>query len=299
MQTLESMRKRIQGAEDLYAVVRVMKALAAVSIRQYERAVDSLEQYGQTIEQGLQIVLRNRPDEILLNPPATQDRWAAVIFGSDQGMCGSFNDQVATLAQTHLDAKCTILVVGTRVATRLEDAGRAIDAVFPVPGSVAGITPIVHDLVTKVEELRVERGIEHFFLFYNRSISGAVVRAQRLPLLPVDPDWLRGLQQKRWPSRSLPLFTMNWRLLFSSLIRQHLFVTLYRAFAESLANENASRLASMQAAERNIQEHLTELSTFYHESRHQSITDELLDIVAGFEMLTTTELKEESRRKNK
>ena len=286
MQTLESMRKRIHGAEDLYAVVRVMKALAAVSIRQYERAVESLTQYSHTIEQGLQIVLRNRPDEITPSKPLADHRWGAIVFGSDQGMCGSFNEQVVSLALEHLDAQSTNLVVGTRAATRLEDAGLTIDSQFAVPGSVAGITPIVHGLVVRIEELRFERGIERFFLFHNRSISGAAARAHRLQLLPVDPLWLRGLEKRNWPSQTLPTFTMNWRRLFSSLIRQHLFVTLYRAFAESLANENASRLASMQAAERNIQEHLTELTTRYHENRQQSITEELLDIVAGFEMLT-------------
>jgi len=73
--------------------------------------------------------------------------------------------------------------------------------------------------------------------------------------------------------------------LFSALIRQHLFVVLYRAVAESLASENASRLASMQAAEKNIQEHLAGLTMRYHQERQQSITEELLDIVTGFETL--------------
>ena len=86
-------------------------------------------------------------------------------------------------------------------------------------------------------------------------------------------------------SRSLPTFTADWHRLFSALIRQHLFVALYRALAESLASENAARLASMQAAERNIEEHLAGLTARYHQERQESITAELLDIVAGFETL--------------
>jgi F-type H+-transporting ATPase subunit gamma len=82
---------------------------------------------------------------------------------------------------------------------------------------------------------------------------------------------------------------MDWNRLFSSLIRQFLFVSLYRAFAESLASENASRLASMQGAERNIEERLIELNTQFHQQRQMSITEELLDIVAGFETLTSKE----------
>jgi F-type H+-transporting ATPase subunit gamma len=83
----------------------------------------------------------------------------------------------------------------------------------------------------------------------------------------------------------LPLFTMDWMTLFSALIRQYLFVFLFRAFAESLASENASRLASMQGAERNIHSQLSELTMQYHQQRQMAITEELLDIVSGFEAL--------------
>jgi F-type H+-transporting ATPase subunit gamma len=74
--------------------------------------------------------------------------------------------------------------------------------------------------------------------------------------------------------------------LFSDLIHQHLFVSVYRALAESLASDNASRLASMQAAEKNIQEHLEELNTLFHQQRQTAITEELLDIISGFQVLT-------------
>ena len=39
-----------------------------------------------------------------------------------------------------------------------------------------------------------------------------------------------------------------------ALIREYLFISLFRACAESLASENASRLAAMQRADKNIDE---------------------------------------------
>ena len=74
------------------------------------------------------------------------------------------------------------------------------------------------------------------------------------------------------------------------MIRQYLFVSLYRAFAESLASENASRLRAMQAAEENITERLEELNAQFRSERQSAITEELFDIVAGFEALTHTEI---------
>jgi F0F1-type ATP synthase, gamma subunit len=69
-------------------------------------------------------------------------------------------------------------------------------------------------------------------------------------------------------------------------VRHYLFFSLYRAFVESLASENASRLASMQMAEKNIEEHLNELSAQFHRRRQSAITSELLDVVTGFEAIT-------------
>lgn len=299
-QTLESMRRRIDSAEDLYGVVRVMKALAAASIRQCELAVESLAEYNRTIETGLQIVLWNRPEAIPANFLSGKRR-GIIIFGSDQGMCGSFNEQAATFAIDTIKAlpereeDRVVLVVGSRLVGRLEDAGCAVRELFPIPSTVSGITSAVQDVLLKVDELRFQEGVEQFLLIHHR--PGAPIRSApaTVQLLPIDAAWLRGLAERHWGSRSLPTFTMDWRDLFSALIRQHLFVSLYRAFAESMASENASRLASMQTAEKNIQDHLSVLAVEYHQGRQQSITEELLDIVAGFETLT----KEDDRRARK
>jgi len=131
--------------------------------------------------------------------------------------------------------------------------------------------------------------VDRLLLIHHRPSGPMASAPERQQLLPLDRDWLEGLARRAWVSRSVPMFTMDWRRLYSALVRQYLFVMLYRAFAESLASENASRLASMHTAERNIQNHLSRLSFDYHQGRQQAITEELLDIVAGFETLTREE----------
>jgi F-type H+-transporting ATPase subunit gamma len=79
------------------------------------------------------------------------------------------------------------------------------------------------------------------------------------------------------------MFTMEAARLFRAVIRQYLFGGVYRAAAESLAAEHASRLAAMQAAERSIDERLDELRAELRRRRQEAITEELLDIVAGVE----------------
>ncbi len=75
--------------------------------------------------------------------------------------------------------------------------------------------------------------------------------------------------------------------LFHHLFRQYLFVSLYRAFAQSMASENAARLNAMQAAEKNILEMEDTLQGKYRETRQSMITAELLDIISGFEALNS------------
>lgn len=288
--TLETMRRRIASAEDLYAVVRVMKALAAANIRQCERAVEALTQYNHTIEAGLQVVLQHELGQTHREPHRGR-RWAIIVFGSDQGMCGSFNELVGDFALEQIrelapdESDRTVFVVGTRLVGRMEDAGCALSGLFALPSTVSGITAAVHDVLLKVEELRFQRGFDQFLLIHHRPAEPSGSWPSRLQLLPVDPEWLESLAARPWESRSQPTFSMDWHHLFADLIRQHLFVALYRAFAESLASENASRLASTHAAERNIENHLSQLTVSFHQRRQQSITEELLDIVAGFESL--------------
>ncbi len=69
-------------------------------------------------------------------------------------------------------------------------------------------------------------------------------------------------------------------------IRGYLFVLLFQACAESLNSENASRLAAMQRAEKNIKNMLEDLNREFHRVRQESIDEELFDVVSGFEALT-------------
>jgi F-type H+-transporting ATPase subunit gamma len=291
-QTLEALRHRIHSVEEMQSVVTTMKAMAAVNIRQYEAAVKSLAEYNDTVDMGIQIALRHRPEQIEIGGAVLSGPLGVIVFGSDQGMVGQFNQQVTDHADRELasdalrERECTVLAIGRRVAGRLIQAGKRPEAALPMPGSLAGVTPIVQDLLVRIEEWREQKGIEHILLFYNSQVHGATYRPYTRQLLPLDLDWLGELEQRTWPTHGLPTFFLEWDTLFAALIREYFFVSLYRAFAESLASENASRLASMQAAEKNIEKRMDQLHAEYHHLRQSAITEELLDVVAGYETLT-------------
>jgi F-type H+-transporting ATPase subunit gamma len=292
METIEDLKRRIKSTEELQSVVRTMKALAAVKIRQFEKAVESLADYNRTVEMGLQVVLKDREDVLIGARSVEKERVGAFVFGSDQGMCGQLNDHIVSHAMKEMDRVSglrrenrLVMAVGQRVSARMQEAGQAVEEYLSVPGSVTGIVPKVRQLLAKIDTWQEERALEQVFLFYSRQLSGARYEPHTVHLLPVDKQWLSRIGKRKWPGRSMPMFSMDWDHLFSALIRQYLFVSLFRSFAESLASENASRLASMQGAEKNIKEQLDSLRMRYHQQRQMSITEELLDIVSGFEAL--------------
>jgi F-type H+-transporting ATPase subunit gamma len=292
METIDLLRRRIKSAEDLHSVVRTMKALAAVSIRQYEKAVESLAEYSRAVELGFQVIVKQMPPEVAIAMPVLSERLGGIVFGSDQGMVGQFNEVIARHTVDELKKRqvkqenLNLLAAGARVSARLEEAGHSVEDNISLPGSVLAITPVVQEVVLTIESWRSQRGIAQIFLFFNRPLSGASYGPHTLQLLPMDADWFEDLKSKPWPGRALPFFTMDWDRLFSLLIREYLFVSLYRAFAESLASENAGRLASMQVAERNIENRLGELNAQYHQQRQGAIDAELFDLVGGFEALS-------------
>jgi len=292
METIEDLKKRLHSTEELQSVVKTMKAMAAVKIRQFEKAVESLGDYNKTIEMAFQVALRNRPGITVSARIGPKTRLGAIIFGSDQGMCGQLNDQIVSYALKNMDElgeierkNRLIMAAGQRAHAKLESEGQPVAEYILLPGSVSGIIPKVHDLVTKIQNWNTERNVDQVFLYYSKPLSGSRYMPNSIHLLPMDKTWLEKIRKKPWPTKMLPLFTMDWNPLFSALIRHYLFISLFRAFAESLASENASRLASMQGAERNIQDQLSELTMQYHQQRQMSITEELLDIVSGFEAL--------------
>lgn len=294
METIESLRKQISSAQDLYSVVKTMKGIAAVSIRQYERAVESLRVYSEVVERGFQMLVKQQAEVMSLVGSEEDGILAAVVFGSDQGMCGSLNRDIAEytleyLSQDALSAQERFFVpIGMRAYSELEETGEKIEAPYALPHAVEGLTSAVQDVLVSIEQWREERGVSRVVLFNNRPKRGASYEPNAVQLLPLPTEWLKDLAESPWPTNQLPAHPGDWQTLFAALLRQYLFVALFRAFAESLASENASRLAAMQAAENNIEEKIDGLNARYHRRRQAAITEELLDVISGFEALEST-----------
>lgn len=302
MPTQSTLHRQLQSAQELQSIVRTMKALAVGNIHQYENAVRSIATFNRTLEQGLQIFLSHYPEALQANHPLPAGRLGVVVFGSDQGMCGRFNEQIADYVIRHLShhaghhmghhmgygslsaEKIQLLVVGSRIGEKLTQAGYPPSRCLAVPSALGKVSQHIQTIVMQLEDWRHTQQLECIWVFHNTPYQGLSSPKLR-QIYPLDRRFLKQLAEQPWPSRCRPVIFQQQAPLFSSLFRQFFFVRLYRACVDSLASENAHRLASMQMAEKNINERLENLHRLYQQQRQTAITSELLDIVSGFEVL--------------
>jgi len=292
MDTLESLRRKLSGAEDLKSVVRTMKAVAASNIGQYELAVSSLGDYYRTVALGMIAYFKSENLDTINQRPEQKSKRegliGAVVFGSDQGLVGQFNDSLTTfVAQSlvSLQGKKEIWAVGERIQLLLDDAGLAATKLLSVPNSVNAITPLIGQILEHARESLDNGELKSFYIFHNQPDPGTGYRPVVQRMLPLDEQWKLTLEELEWPTRSIPQVAGGTKDTLLALIREYLFVSLFKACAESLSSENASRLAAMQRAEKNIEELLDDLGHSFHRLRQDSIDEELFDVVSGFESL--------------
>ncbi len=292
-ESLANLQRKIAGAADLESVVRTMKAVAASQISQFEKSVEALNDYNRTVEMGLALAIRQAGTFVeAVKKEKTTERQPlnVVVFGSDQGLVGQFNDLLSDcVAKTlsPLPGEKRIWAMGERIQGRLEDVGFKPEGVLAVPNSVSAIAPLVGQILEKCEAPEKLERPYPLYIFHNRPKSGAVYEQTFQRLLPLDEAWQQRIRKIPWPTKNLPEIIGNSRVTLRAFISQYLFVTLYRACAESLASENASRLAAMQRASKNIDEQKEVLNRSYHQLRQGAIDEELFDIVSGFEALKT------------
>lgn len=293
-ESLNDLDRRIESADELRSITHTMRGLAAVNLRHHEQAARAVSSYEAIVADGLQAALRDgRLDEIPAATPAVDAPTALIVFGSNQGLCGPINRYVATRAAEEAaqwPTPARVAAVGTRLATELELVGLEPAERWDLPGTVEGIPPQAATVLLRADRWRTEHGIERIVLVFPDYIARTrSYEPTALQLAPTDRRWLERLAARTWRSRSLPTFTMAWDRLIAELLQEAMLVHLHRSFAKTMASVAASRLAAMDAAQHDIEERLGRLGFQRRQQRQALITEELLDVVSGFEVLRSSE----------
>lgn len=288
MDSLESLRRKITSADELKSVVRTMKALAAANIGQYEAAVNSLQDYYNTVELGIISCLFKNKTIISHNKKTGSKPACALLAGSDLGLVGKFNDSLVEyflkISQS-IDRDLVIWTVGDRIGPALNESDLNTDKIYTAPSSVQAVTPLVASILADIATELDNNRFSEFYVFYHKPNHGIGYTPTHQRILPIDQTWQLNFSEKKWPTQKVPQVIGDTEKVLKNFIDEYLFVSLFKALTESLTSENASRLAAMQRAEKNIEELLDNLGHEFHSLRQSSIDEELFDIISGFESI--------------
>jgi F-type H+-transporting ATPase subunit gamma len=285
------LQRRIRNASDLQSVVRTMKSIAASKIIQCEQSVSALAEYSRSIDLGVGAFLRaaephSGPSEGKRHQK--YGRICAVVFGSDQGLVGQFNDVVADCAiqgLSPLSGIHAVIAIGDRIRDHIANAGVEMVGKLIIPSSIEGVASLIGEILVQIGALYSHNGNDQIYIVHNRQIPGSQYAPVFKRLLPLDRSWGRDAIAIPWPTPIPPELVNSGETMLPALIDEYLFISLFRACAESMASENASRLSAMERADRNIDEMLVDYQSQYHRLRQDGIDEELFDVIFGFEAI--------------
>ena len=284
-QTLEQLGRKNDTLTSIRGIVHTMKTLSAINAAPYEQAAQSIEAYHQTILQGLAAFVYRNGGVRSFTETLKPNTRLLVVFGSDHGLCGNYNELVADKVTAYIQAqpmaRQPILCIGSRMGGALLEQNLKPDVVLMPPASADGVGRLAGDIVTRIERLGRGQLLSQLavsLIFTQRAEQG-FQESVVLELLPLSNELLQPLP--RWHSRSLPDYSMAAEALLSSLLRNHVFASVFRASAEAMVTENATRLALMQQAEQSVDEQLEGVKQELNSVRQDEITNELMDIIIG------------------
>jgi len=282
MPSQQQIERQIATIDGLRDVIHSMRSLAATYLRRAEERLSGLRAYADTVGRAIEDCLYGReialPDEELGGP-------AILVFFSEQGLCGRFNEVVAEAAAEHARqlSEPGFIVVGRRGPALIRREELRIIAELPSTTSPDGDDIVIHAVARTVLSLHEKAAFGQLYLLHARYLSPGRIEPAFERVLPIDlSQWRRA--DAGWRSR--PHLALSRLVLLHELVSEYTFISLFRAMTESLAGEHGMRLQSMEAAKSNIDDTLDELRLQSRIQRQNEITSELLDVVSGSEALT-------------
>ncbi|MCB1693042.1 MAG: F0F1 ATP synthase subunit gamma [Pseudomonadales bacterium] len=271
MSERRNLKVHIGELGEIRDVMDAMKNLALVETRK----VTNLLAHRQTLARNLEEVAADFLAYHALNiEPSADAPVCWIVFGSERGFCGDYNEALAEALAGHVNTDQDVVVpVGTRLGGRLEGPQEYItgaEVSEEVPAILAALVAKLGAMQAGTQSLKVHT------LHHNPDTR--LIEARQLMPPPWDPGKARG--------GIAPMLNLDAPAFFSELVDRYLFVALQEIAYAALMAENQKRTQHMSGAVRRLDEKMAELTRHYHIERQEEITEEieviLLTAAEGF-----------------
>ncbi|MBI3580613.1 MAG: F0F1 ATP synthase subunit gamma [Nitrospinae bacterium] len=268
----KEIERRIESNAALRGIMNAMKAFAGLNLRKTSASLPSIREYERNLKAAFADMTRHFP----------QTRGAArnhglriiVLFGSDMGLCGLFNERLADFVGKAAGKDDAVFVVGKKLAEKLDLAGFKYSGPLGSATTVEGVgSALVESFSRVANEYMAENVTDLAFVYFGLSESNDAVGIVSEKILPLEADQEPGFERRK------PLLYLPPELVIREIIGEYLYISFYRCFMESLRAENWFRFRSMDGALENLDERIKGLDSLYKFFRQEEITEELIEVI--------------------
>jgi F-type H+-transporting ATPase subunit gamma len=311
MPNLKAIRDRIDSVKNTKKITEAMRLVAAAKVRRAQEQVLATRPFADALAQVLFNLQNRLRFEDLSLPLLTQRpvrNVGLLIVTGDRGLCGGYNANVIRRAEQRIKElkdqgiNCQLITVGRKATQYFERRST------PVVGSYTNLNqiPVADEAANIADELLslfLSETVDRVELIYTRFVSLISSRPVPQTLLPLNPQGLGAkddevfrlitkdgkFQVERSKVESGPVEVFPQDMIFEqdpvqildALLPLYLQNQLLRALQESAASELAARMTAMSNASTNAKDLIRQLTLTYNKARQASITQEILEVVAG------------------
>lgn len=285
MPTLRDIKQRISGVQKTQTITRALKMVAAVKLRRAQQSIIQARPYAKHLGEMMGHIA-SKVDHSLHPLLAEREpiRVCYVIVTADQGLCGSFNQNIIRKADAELSRysdkqDVDLILIGRKGRDFFTRRNYKVIGEYVQFFKNLQFSQAV-DIATLIRELYIEAKLDRIFLIYNEFKSAAqqkVVVEQLLPIIPITPENEKYLADY--------IFEPDPITILNTLLPKNLNIQLWRVILESFASEMGARMTAMEYATENANKLISELQMQYNKKRQEGITKEILEIISGSEAL--------------
>jgi len=293
MASLRDIKRRIEGVKNTRQITRAMKLVAGAKLRKATDRATSARPYQESLTRVLQRVAESAGEDSeqeLLQSHDTVEKVAVVIFGTDRGLCGSFNTSIFRQAekfiaeQKELGREVEIWMLGKKAPSYF--SARKIEADWAKQDiKNEEYMENVLELGERLTAQFIAGDVQEVYLAYNTFKSVLVQTPTFAKLLPLTVDTSENDSTASDGSQIDYKYEPDPDVILDTLVPLYLQTIIHQAFLETEAGEHASRMTAMDNATRNASEIVDSLTLVYNRARQAAITTELIEIVSGAEAL--------------
>ena len=279
MPSMKAIKRRISSVNSTQQIMKAMDLVAAAKLQKAKERLDfvrPLYSNIKTVMDGIQ----SGADEIsnIYIEKREVKNVVYVVITSDRGLCGGYNINVAKEALAFINARPEtsekIIAVGAKGFEYLRRRGKNVIKRF---NSMSEITPYedAERMGSLLVSMFTSGEADEIYVAYTHFESILTHSPVMVKLLPVGKD--PGPEG----DSVLMAYEPDVETFMTYAIPMYLNTFVYGAMVESAVCEQASRMTSMDAATRNAEEIIDDLTLLFNRKRQGQITQEITEIVSG------------------